>query len=304
MIELLGKYENGNYEVKIYSDGTKVRETIDPNATEWIVNKPESIDIKITNQCDMMCEYCHENSLPDGLHGDIMNLKFIETLLPYSELAIGGGNPLAHPELIPFLRKLKSLNILANITVNQTHFEKDIAVIRQLVNEDLIKGLGVSLNNCIDEFIAMAQEFPNLVLHIINGIVKVEELKALAGKGLKVLILGYKEIRRGKDFYSAEVETAKRELYDFLPLMLNSFKVVSFDNLAITQLNVRRLLSQEVWDNFYMGGDGEFTMYIDTVKQEFAKSSTSPIRYSLMDNIEPMFSVVKRNEVEADYVNI
>lgn len=304
MIELLGKYENGNYEVKIYNDGTKVRETIDPNATEWIVNKPESIDIKITNQCDMQCKYCHENSLPDGLHGDIMNLKFVETLLPYSELAIGGGNPLAHPDLVPFLRKLKSLNILANMTVNQTHFEKDIAVIRQLVNEDLIKGLGVSLNHCNDEFVQLAQEFPNLVLHIINGIIEIDTLKALSNKGLKVLILGYKEIRRGKAFYSEEVEIAKKKLYDYLPLMLNSFKVVSFDNLAITQLDVRRLLSKEVWDNFYMGGDGEFTMYIDTVKQEFAKSSTSPIRYSLMDDIELMFFIVKRNEVEADYVNI
>ena len=40
-------------------------------------------------------------------------------------------------------------------------------------------------------------------------------------------------------------------------------------------------------------------MYIDGVKQQFARTSTSPIRYDLKDNIDDMFEVIK-NETSSD----
>ena len=42
-----------------------------------------------------------------------------------------------------------------------------------------------------------------------------------------------------------------------------------------------------------MGDDGSFTMYIDLVKGEFAKNSTSLNRHKLLDTIEEMFEIVK-----------
>ena len=116
------KVKNGNYMMFIdLETGTKIRKN---NLDCFIPEKPESMDIKITNKCDMGCAFCHENSTPDGLHGDILNLKFIETLLPYTELALGGGNPLTHPDLIPFLEKCKALKLIPSMTINQVHFMK------------------------------------------------------------------------------------------------------------------------------------------------------------------------------------
>ena len=45
----------------------------------------------------------------------------------------------------------------------------------------------------------------------------------------------------------------------------------------------------------YMGDDGSFTMYIDLVKEEFAKNSTSVDRYNLNDykSIEEIFNKIK-----------
>ena len=40
------------------------------------------------------------------------------------------------------------------------------------------------------------------------------------------------------------------------------------------QLEVQKCLTPEQWSEFYMGNDGQFTMYIDAVKQEYAMSST------------------------------
>lgn len=55
---LLHLYQNGNYDVKIYSDGTKVRTTEDD---EFIAQFPENIDCKITNKCSFLDDedICH-----------------------------------------------------------------------------------------------------------------------------------------------------------------------------------------------------------------------------------------------------
>ena len=292
-MNLLGKYINGNYNVSIYLDGTKVRETLVPEDTMFVSEFPECMDVKITNQCDMGCKFCHEDSTIDGLHGELLNNKFINTLHPYTEIAIGGGNPLSHPQFFDFLDLLKSKNIIANVTVNQTHFMQNIKLINGLLLANLIKGLGVSFTHYDEEFIKLAQSYPNLVLHVINGVVKYSDLEKMFGKNLKLLILGYKNIRRGADYYSPKVEDNKTIIYDNICKITEGFKVTSFDNLAIKQLELKRIFSDKDWNEFYMGDDGQFTMYIDLVKQEFARSSTSQKRYELMDNIEDMFNIVK-----------
>lgn len=286
----LGEYKNGNYKVEMYKDGTKVRET---SGNEFIPNFPESIDMKITNKCTKECLWCHEQSTKNGKHGDILNLEFINTLKPYTEIALGGGNVLEHPNLTRILSRLKDNKIIANMTVNQEHFEQNIQLIDSLVKKNLIKGLGVSLTNIDEGFIKKVQKYDNAVIHIINGIVTPEELVALYNKGLKVLILGYKQFGRGEQFYSDTVERRKRYLENIILDIFNNFKVISFDNLALKQLNLKDKLPKHIWNQFYMGDDGQFTMYIDTVKEEFAASSTSNKRYGLKDDIKKMFNTIR-----------
>ena len=123
----------------------------------------------------------------------------------------------------------------------------------------------------------------------------VSELKKLYDKGLKLLILGYKEVRRGKDYYSPEVIKEKNELYNNLKDLVKHFKVVSFDNLALKQLDPKRLLTEEEYDRYYMGADGQSTMFVDLVKEEFSTSSTTPEdkRHRLLNNINDMFKVIR-----------
>lgn len=293
MGKLIGTYKNGNYTVAIFDDGTKIRRT---NDDEFIPSFSESIDFKITNYCDAGCAYCHENSTKNGLHGDIMNMKFIDTLHPYTEIAIGGGNPLDHPDIIPFLKKLKANRVIANITVNQKHFMQEQDTIKLLVNRGLISGLGVSLVDPNNEFIDTLVKYPNAVLHVINGVESATDLNPLRGKGIKILILGYKVLRRGESFYDSfedVIEQSKISIKEDLPNLINDFKVVSFDNLAIRQLGIKEFLTDEEWDEFYMGRDSEFTYYVDGVNEEFASSSTSMIRHKLLDSIDDMFEVIR-----------
>lgn len=293
-MSLLGIYKNGNFTTKIFSDGTKIRETEDD---EFIPEFAENMDIKISNYCDMGCKFCHEGSTRNGKHGDILNQKFIETLHPYQEVALGGGDATSHPDLIPFLHKLKDRKVIVNMTVNQRHFEQKQELIKKLVDEKLIYGLGVSLVNPTDEFISLIRRYPNAVIHVINGVLKPSDIEILSDKNLKMLILGYKQLRRGGDWYSENHEniiTKQMWLKENLAEIINHFKVVSFDNLAIEQLEVKRLMSQEEWDEFYMGDDGKITYYIDMVEQKFAKSSTADFdkRYDLMDSVDEMFKKI------------
>lgn len=202
-MNLLGIYKNGNFTTKLFSDGTKIRETEDD---EFIPDFAENMDIKISNYCDMGCNFCHEGSTKNGKHGDILNQKFIETLHPYQEVALGGGDATSHPDLIPFLHKLKDRKVVVNMTVNQRHFEQKQELIKKLVDEKLIYGLGVSLVNPTDEFISLIQQYPNAVIHVINGILKPSDVEILSDKNLKMLILGYKQLRRGGDWYSEDHE--------------------------------------------------------------------------------------------------
>lgn len=290
------RYTNGNYTVTIDTrTGTKIRENdLDFFRAEF----PESMDIKICDKCDMGCPMCHENSTPDGKCGDILNAKFIETLHPYTELAIGGGNPLEHPDLEAFLVKCKILMLIPSMTVNQTHFMKNKEYLKTLCDSKLIYGLGISVNKVDNDFLEALKDFPNAVLHVINGLVTIHDLAMLAGKDLKILFLGYKEFRRGKDLFKRDafsIERRKKETREWLGRILDEkwFEVVSFDNLAVNQLEVRTLIGEEVWSEFYMGDDGTATMYIDMVNREFAKSSTSTERFPLEDDIVTMFDKIR-----------
>lgn len=293
-MKLLGKYKNGNYNVTILSDGTKIRET---EAEEFVPAFAENCDVKITDRCDGGCTMCYEGCTPNGKHGDILNQKFLDTLHPFTELAIN-GNDLSHPDLIPFLEKLKEKKVIANMTVNQIHFERNRELIDELISNNLIFGLGISLNKPTTEFIEAVKKYPNAVIHTINGILSKEDIEILKDNELKILILGYKKLRRGKDWYEKESENiiAKQNwLYDNLKELINHFKVVSFDNLAIEQLGVKRIMDNESWEQFYMGDDGNYTFYIDLVEQTFAKNSLSMERFQLRDSIDEMFSVIKNN---------
>ncbi len=293
-MNIIGRYKNGNYTVTILSDGTKIRE----NDLDFFEPAfAENCDVKITDKCDGGCEFCYEGCTVNGKHGDIMNYKFLDTLHPYTELALN-GNDLSHPDLIPFLEKLRSKKVIANMTVNQIHFERHYDFISELIDKNLIYGIGVSLRKPTYEFIEKIKKFPNAVIHTINGILSPEDYEILKDNNLKVLILGYKHLRRGNDYYALNhihVQQLQAWLYSNLKEMLNHFEVVSFDNLAIEQLDVKRLLSDKDWDEFFMGDDGTMTFYIDMVDGTFGKNSLATERYPIMDSIDEMFQKIVNN---------
>lgn len=301
------QYKNGNYNVYIDLDnGTKIRKN---DEDCFIPNTVESMDIKLTNRCNGACSYCHEGSTINGKHGDILSPSFLDKLHPYTELALGGGNILEHPDIDEFLKRCKERNLICNITVNQVHFVGSYNRIRNWVDNKLVYGVGISYAGSSNRLIELAKTIPNAVIHVIAGIVEISELDFLAQNDLKILILGYKQVRRGEQLYNSLHATIDRRISNlayYLKNMIDEkwFSVISFDNLAIKQLNVRKLFTDEKWNEFYMGDDGQdgqqtsASMFVDMVERKFAKNSCAPEneRYDLLDTAEEMYTYLVNNK--------
>lgn len=295
MSRKIADYTNGNVHITLYDDGTRVMETEDD---EFEFEYPTNVDMTITHRCHNECPYCYLGCNSEGKHADILNVPFLDTLLSGQELAINFNN-CDHPQLIEFLHKMKNRGIFVNGTVNQADFERHFEFLKMLSDRKLIWGIGVSLNKPTKEFLSKANEIPNVVVHVINGILSADDIEEMRGRNIKLLILGYKDIGRGADYINGNtlnVKARQRYLKDVLPTMFNHFVVISFDNLALEQLNVRELITEEQWSKCYQGDEGTSTFAIDLVTGKFSMNSmvTDPKHlHNIKNDIREMFDVVK-----------
>ena len=311
MIQFPITYTNGNSTVTIHEDGTKIR---DYDGSTLLCDYPESCDLKITNYCDLgdkyddygnliskskTCPYCHEMSHNKGQHADLHKIvKLWKDAPKGTELAIGGGNPLAHPDLEWFLTEMKSIGVLCNITVNILHLNSSSQYIKYLQDHQLIHGLGISYrgkNLVLPDNI----DYKNAVFHLILGVHTFNDCMAVMqwsrNKGVptKILLLGYKQYGNGSKYYSDFIgKQLDKWKKDIVKLMLYDKIVLSFDNLALDQLEMQNKLSSNAWDKFYMGRDGVATFYCDAIEERFSLSSTCSIKHPL-ESLKDMFTTVK-----------
>jgi len=302
----LYEYQNGSYAVSIFSDGTKIREG-DTFKPEY----PESIDVKITDYCDLGCKYCHEQSTEYGIHSELeLLLNLVKGCPAGVELAIGGGNPLSHPDIYEVFKELAVRGIVLNLTVNQEHLlnANYFHLLKCLIRENIIKGVGISITDNVYRVARQIDELysrtNNIVFHVIAGINEISVLQSLQEikQDYKVLILGYKEFGRGEKFFEIRSKSIHLNIQQWikdLPDYIKDENIISFDNLAIKQLKIRRLFSAREWDKFYMGDDGSYTFYIDLVNQEYARSSTTNKRNKLLGTNIEMFRNI-RDEINSN----
>lgn len=286
---LLHQYENGNCLVKIFQDGTKQRFVKINQQPRPLF--PENMDVKITNWCDANCNYCHEASTIKGTHADLRPIiDLLKQLPPGVEIAIGGGHPLAHPDFDYFVQELSKHGLICNVTINEHHFQQELPRLEKLVSDRYITGIGYSYKNTPCDW-----KYEHLVNHVIIGVTNHDQLERIVKTNKKVLLLGYKQFRKGNNY----IVTHKEQVADNINSWYkNLFGVVehaqiSFDNLAIEQLNPKRLfINQNDYNQFYMGDEGSFSMYMDAVKQKVAKASFESKRYPITNNIQSTFDLI------------
>jgi hypothetical protein len=294
---ILSEYDNGNSHVKLYLDGTKI---IDYPTEEILCCEfPNSIDLKITDRCASECPYCHESSSPKGEHANPISLAlFLQNLHPGVEVAIGGGNPLLHPNLKEILFYLaKDLRLVVNLTVSASNIEshpKWHPFILELMYKRIIRGLGLSLDwdgsfpsVKLDPLI----EMENTALHLILGIHSSDLLIKLAVRGYtKFVLLGAKRFGNcGPDFEVTLDDTIINRYISAINSVAAKECIIGFDTLAISQLKIT--------PKYPILKDGQQSMYVDAVTQTIAKNSTTPmddrIQWDKKDDINKIFRSIR-----------
>ncbi len=269
----LASYQNGNVAVQLLSDGTKIREY---EGTPTPVH-PESIDLKITDWCDAGCGFCHESSTVRGRHANVETiLRMIKGLPPGVEVAIGGGDPFSHPDIKQILAQFKERGLIANVTINSQHIERHVDLVWELREQKRLYGLGVSYHE--DHWFSRISKVwdSNTICHFIAGEHQVNSaLGLLLRRHPKMLVLGYKLHGRGTKHFSPRTEHLLKAWKYWIGTIMQ-YGTVCFDNLALKQLDIKSRIPANLWEQHYMGDDGQFTMYADAVRDEYAISSTSP----------------------------
>lgn len=274
---MLRKYNNGNAEISIFKDGSREIEYQDI----LTLNYPLNIDIRVSSQCSFglnpktnkaFCDFCHESATTNGKECDYSSLQEKLKGLPKGiELAIGANN--FTENLWNFLYWAKFEGYLCNLTINQGHLRRDLHTICSAIDHDLIKGLGVSYRSTLKfDIPEQVLNYPNTVFHVIAGIDTIDDILFLPEKGVKkVLILGEKDF----GFNQGKVNLTTRnhkEWYWWIAKLFDKFEVVSFDNLALEQLNIKRFFNDKNWETF---NQGERSFYINAIDGYFAPSSRS-----------------------------
>lgn len=297
MVKVIAQYKNGNTMVTLFNDGTKIRET---NDDEFRPEFPENCDMTISTVCDNGCEFCYMNCKPDGEYADFEKYPFLNAMHKGMELAINLNFP-AHPKLMEFLEKMSEQGVFVNATVSERHFMKHRDFIRKLTEAHLLWGLGISYAGVTDndEFINAVKEFPTAVIHTIAGLITYDTVRNLSGHGLKLLVLGYKNIGRGESYWDRNNPIIKEGIdwiAEELPYLTDKFRLISFDNLAIEQLRVRDWIDKDVWDERYQGEEGNQTFYIDLVHGTFARDSLIKENFPIGDkSLKEMFEIIRQN---------
>jgi len=87
---------------------------------------------------------CYMSALPDGQHADIEWIKRQILSLPEMpfEIAIGGGEPTAWPDLLDFVKWCREQGIVPNAAVGPA---ADEAIVRQIIQKGQLGSLGVSV---------------------------------------------------------------------------------------------------------------------------------------------------------------
>lgn len=306
-MNLINKYQNGNALISIFSDGTRYIEFDDTLKLDY----PLNIDIRVSTQCSFgqkpdgspgFCTFCHESARVNGSECNYEELeKKLEDLPQGIELAIGCNNmTVGLKNFIIWCSSFKGY--ICNITLNQGHIKKNWGLIDTLINQDYIKGLGISYRSSLKWSVPQSiLDYQNTVFHVIAGIDDIDDIKELANKGVKkILILGEKDF----GYNSGKVDLNSRKHKEwrwFLPDLFKLFEVVSFDNLALEQLKPERFLTKKDFSTF---NQGEYSMYINAVEGYYSPSSRSNYRihwdninlkdfFNIKDNLDKLIDINK-----------
>jgi hypothetical protein len=223
------------------------------------------------------------------VHADFEAIKAIVDKVPYSfkmEFAIGGGEPTAHPDFAKIVKALGGSNI-ANFTTKSTAWMKDEEKLSAV--KEFVSGVAYSPDT-VEEAISFILKHDKYVgnkvmpyLHIIPEIWSMENLELLREAveelnkwncpqrssnpaSVSITMLGYKTTGRG----GSRAVPKMVGLIDYIKKYRKT--KVGVDTKIVNDYS-DELAKANIDNRLFTTAEGEFSMYIDAVKELAYKSS-------------------------------
>lgn len=181
---------------------------------------PELADISISNRCTKGCDYCYRSSRPDGAlmsledYCDVLDSMNSPEYGNVFQVALGGGEPLEHPDFFAIIEETVKRGIVPNFTTNGRLLTADtferlkgkvgaiaISIARMeemnFFRDILRKRNGIKVNlhyilsgNSIGQAVDVIRGIYNEMLHDVNAIVFLTYKPAGRGKAAFMLRSG------------------------------------------------------------------------------------------------------------------
>jgi hypothetical protein len=275
------------------SDGTKIRMSFTEDACVDKSEVPELVDIKITDYCKKSCSYCYQGSGKNGKHASnelVTNVAYALQELETFEVALGGGEPTEHPDLLEIIDSFHHMGIVVNLTTRNEQW-----IIDNLSNiKDKVGAIGLSVDSCdglLDKLSKLRVNIQDantdygikLTVQVVVGACGQYELERIFDTcktfRLTVLLLGWKNTHRGASARKEEIN---------LPKLLNKYwgktidsdagdyaywegPSVSFDTTVVNQMKEWLETYGDKWT--FTTREGAHSMYIDCVRGTMHRSS-------------------------------
>ena len=242
-----------------------------------VIDPPLIVDLKITDYCTYGCKFCYQGSNRNGKHADIKTIYDIIDVLSENDvvqIAIGGGDPLEHPNIIEICDYISSKGMVPNISTR--NYDSALSLI-----EYISGGIGISISSYkeyqdfMNKFTLVSNLSGNdkyiytskIKLHLIPELMDQDELYDILSKDNKfdILLLGYKP---PKNF---NIQPKKINIKEIFNTISSNFNYVEID----TQLY--RRYSEELSEVEYVKNafsiEGVISKYVNAVDRFVSPSS-------------------------------
>jgi radical SAM protein with 4Fe4S-binding SPASM domain len=93
-----------------------------------VLSAPTLIDFQVTHRCNVGCPHCYASSSPRGDHVSLADARRVlaqASRLGVCQVALGGGEPLLHPDILAIIRHARSLGMVPNLTTTGLTLDRE-----------------------------------------------------------------------------------------------------------------------------------------------------------------------------------
>lgn len=130
-------------------------------------DSPQSLHIDITNRCPLHCAACYKTS------GEIVEMPYHQwqqlireaEQLKVFQIAVGGGEPMTHPEIIQFVKEVAKTEM--SVTITTSGFGLNAKLLDELIKNGL-NHLQISLNGSTEAINTLSRDGYPYAIHALE----------------------------------------------------------------------------------------------------------------------------------------